>query len=365
MTSWALRVSPAGWGMIRNGRLAYTNRAFDVLDRGSVIGPGWTSLAASGDPPRAGSGPARSLREIAAAEALDLVATSATRRQRRFARGAQVVDIAVERQLAQSDDRLVLVLVRDVTELVRAESEVEALRARLIEVERTRVAGELAVGVAHDLGNLVVAMRAGLSLLPNEAIQKSRLGALREIVEAQVALVGRLQSVTSPIGQSLARIRLLANVVRPATAMVDTWLRLGGAGDTGPITIHIDDSVSETLEVLAPHDELINVMINLFFNARDAMPHGGRIRIAAQRDAARLLLRVEDEGTGIPSGALPRIFDPLFSTKGERGMGMGLANAAALMRRLGGEIRARNLPRAGASLELEFPEPAEPLRPAG
>jgi signal transduction histidine kinase len=149
-------------------------------------------------------------------------------------------------------------------------------------------------------------------------------------------------------------LNLLRDVIHPAIQMVETSLRMGSMAGGACVSILVDPSTPDTLSVLAPRDELINVIINLIFNARDAMPLGGTIRLSGVASPGRVVVRVDDEGTGIAPGDLPRIFEPLFSTKGNQGMGMGLATAAALMRRLEGTITATNRPEGGACIELTF-----------
>jgi CheY-like chemotaxis protein len=93
----------------------------------------------------------------------------------------------------------------------------------------------------------------------------------------------------------------------------------------------------------------------------DAMPNGGAICIRAEERTDNVILSFEDEGTGIPQENLARVFDPFFSTKGERGTGMGLSIAHGVMRRLGGSIGAANRPEAGGAVfTLTFPLAPEP-----
>ncbi len=343
MAAWALRMSPTGWALVRRGKLVFTNRSFDALDRGSLIGPGWRPLAPEPESAASLDGQrARSLREIAVEEAELLFLDEQPRRRHRFVRGEDVVEVLVERPVSLAEIRVALLLVRDVTDQVKADAQIAAMSARLNETERGRVAAELAVGLAHDLGNLVGALRARVAALPREPAFQSAADSLRKIVEAQAALVSKLQSVAHPRLAPPVRLNLLGDVIQPAIQMVETSLRMGSLRGTGRVSIQVDPSVSETLSVWSPRDELTNVVINLFFNARDAMPRGGVIRVLAVPRPGGVALRVEDEGTGIAPEILPRIFEPLFSTKGSRGMGLGLATAAALMDRLGGTISARN-----------------------
>ncbi|HVU29668.1 MAG TPA: ATP-binding protein, partial [Sphingomicrobium sp.] len=104
-------------------------------------------------------------------------------------------------------------------------------------------------------------------------------------------------------------------------------------------------------------------ILNLVFNARDAMPDGGAIRIstAAIRGASfgqqcdYLRVRVRDHGTGMRPEILDRIFDPYFTTKGERGTGLGVPQVHALMERAGGFVRVESKVGEGTSFDLLFP----------
>ncbi len=354
LASWALRMSPSGWALVRRGKIAFSNHSFDALDRGSLIGPGWSHVPEADEPRVVEPAAPRSLREIAVDEAQALFADGALRRRHRFVRAGTFVEMVAERPLSSEETHAALVLVRDVTDQVQADEQLAAMRERLNETERTRVASELAVGVAHDLGNLVAALRARVASLPASPELRSTTAAMRAILEAQAALVSKLQAVTHPRHEPPVRLNLLDDVFQPAIQMVESSLRMSSLAGGARISVGVDTSTPAALSVDAPRDELINVVINLILNARDAMPTGGSIRLAGAPCPGGVLVRVEDDGTGIAPHDLPRIFDPLFSTKGSDGMGMGLATAAALMRRLRGSISARNRPAGGACIELTF-----------
>jgi signal transduction histidine kinase len=355
VASWVLRATPLGWAVIRNGRVTYTNRSFDVFDRGSLIGPRWRPLLADADGPVGDDERGRTLREVAVDETKALLADpAASRRQRRYARGVAIVEIVVERPIATQDQTSTLALVRDITDLVKAERRVTSMQARVLEAERAAVAAELAVGVAHDLGNLVGALRTRLVGLPDEPAYRLVTTAMETIIDAQAALVNRQQSVAHPRQAESVKLHLYEDVLKPAVEMVETLLRMGNGVR---ISLDVVPSRFDDLQIFAPRDEVINMIINLFLNARDAMPSGGVITVTAARLFGGVQLNIEDEGTGIPAADLQRIFEPLFSTKGPNGMGRGLATAAALMRRRGGSISARNRPRRGACFELKFVDP--------
>jgi signal transduction histidine kinase len=358
MATWALRASPTGWAMVREGRLRLTNRAFDELDRDSAIGPRWCPLTSPGtDEP-----PGRSLTEIVVDEARLALELGDASRRPRFARGEQVVEVCLECPIASAADQsVVMVLVRDVSGLAQSEAKLAALQARLVAKERAGVVGELAVGVAHDLGNLVGALRARTMVLQRSAaegqLDADSLQAIDMIVDAQAALVGKLKALGRPRAETPAPLDLVTEVVEPAVQMVESWLRVRSRQH--PVVIWLDGSLTELPPVSGLRDELVNLVINLFLNARDAMPDGGRISVSGRREGDAVILLVEDEGTGVPAEHLARIFDPFFSTKGAGGTGMGLAMARELMHRLRGTIEARNRAGRGTCFELRF-RPASP-----
>jgi signal transduction histidine kinase len=139
--------------------------------------------------------------------------------------------------------------------------------------------------------------------------------------------------------------------------MVQVWLQQREPGRA--VRTRLDGSVATAGRVMGWRDELVNLVINLIVNARDAMPDGGVVTLGAGRASPTVVLWIEDEGVGIPEDMRERIFEPFFSTKGKGGMGMGLAMARQIMRGLGGDITAHSRPGKGARFEVRF-QPAPP-----
>jgi signal transduction histidine kinase len=354
MAAWAVRAGQSGWALIRHGTLRATNRALDLLDRDSDVGPRWHPLPA-GAWVTTSEGPGASLREILLEETRQMLKDQASVRTSRYARGERAVEITVEcSPTAPREEGLVLGIVRDLSELATAEARLTAMRERLTQKERASIAGELAIGVAHDLGNLVGALSARLMVLESqpETLVDS-LAAMRAIVDAQVELVTRLKASGTRHHEDPEPLDLFADVLKPATHMVGSWLQLRDR--QRPVWIHLDEALANLPRVSAARDELVNVVINLLLNARDAMPEGGSIRLHGGVDAGQVCLWVQDEGPGVPEAIREHIFEAFYSTKGRAGTGMGLATAKEVMRRLCGDISVRNLPEGGACFELRFP----------
>ena len=102
--------------------------------------------------------------------------------------------------------------------------------------------------------------------------------------------------------------------------------------------------------------KLQQVFLNLFLNAKDAMPEGGRLRVVTWTEDSTVQVEVSDTGAGISPEHLHRIFDPFFTTKSAgRGTGLGLAVSYGIIHEHSGKIQAESRPGLGTRFRLEFP----------
>ena len=107
--------------------------------------------------------------------------------------------------------------------------------------------------------------------------------------------------------------------------------------------------------VQADPSELHQVALNLLANAVAFTPRGGRVEAATPLEEGACVLRVRDTGPGIPPEAMPRLFEPFFTTRGPEGTGLGLAVSHGIVRAHGGSIGAANDPRGGALFTVRLP----------
>ena len=124
-------------------------------------------------------------------------------------------------------------------------------------------------------------------------------------------------------------------------------------------TAHVQ--VIRTLEgtlppVLGSSNRLQQVFLNLFMNARDAMPSGGMLEVRSGTNNGSVEVEIADNGLGIQREQLSRIFDPFFTTKSTgRGTGLGLSVSYGIIQEHAGKIEVRSTPGKGTSFRLEFP----------
>jgi signal transduction histidine kinase len=317
-------------------------------------GPAWQTVAASGR--RIGSQHA-TLESFAVAEARALLKAGEPQRELRLERpgGGEAVDLRLERITDDGGGDYALMVISDVTVRSREEREIARVREQLLLQERIRAVGELASGVAHDLNNTLNALGLRLAHLSSSGCtaedRQESLRSMERILRDASARVRRLQDVAArrqdrPTGV----VDLNATI---AQAVAAARLDLVKRPASGPIAIAVEAAPLPLIR--GDGAELCQVLASLLLNAREAMPLGGQVRLAARASRNRVILTVEDEGAGIPEAHLPRVFDPFFTTKGEKGTGLGLAIAAGVIRRLGGSIAARNRSDGGAELVLELP----------
>ncbi len=256
-------------------------------------------------------------------------------------------------------DPLLVGSARDVTERNRAEAEQR-------QAQKMEAMGQLTAGIAHDFNNLLQVVLGGLEMLTE------RLGSDPEAA----AQLGLAQGAARRGATLTARLLTAARCQSLDTRPVDLGLTLGEAAELlrrtlGP-QIGIETNVRpETQHALADADQLQTALLNLAINARDAMPRGGTLRLAArdaypgEADSLHLVpgdyvvVRVEDDGAGMDAATLARACDPFFTTKSfGKGSGLGLAMVHGFARQSKGDLRITSTPGRGTVVELWLPSEA-------
>jgi signal transduction histidine kinase len=235
-----------------------------------------------------------------------------------------------------------------IDELSAANRAIRAAREDLKRSERLASVGRLAAGVAHEVGNPVSAL-IGYAALMRERVQQGKdVKEYAERVEREAARIDRilrdLLDLARPREVRLERVdlRRAVDLARASLEPQPVWN--GVALETA--------LPADLPAVLAEEHYAVQVLVNLLANA--ARAGARRVRIGARSEGNAVFVEVQDDGKGISPEALPRLFEPFFSTAppGE-GTGLGLALCHASMERIGGAISARNGER-GAVFELRF-----------
>jgi CheY-like chemotaxis protein len=134
------------------------------------------------------------------------------------------------------------------------------------------------------------------------------------------------------------------------------WEKLGQQRNK-PIAVR--EALRSERRVRGSSSEIRELLTNLVFNAVDAMPEGGALTVRSWSTASDVFVAVQDSGTGIPETVRRRLFEPFFSTKGERGTGLGLSVSFGIVRRHGGEITVESEVGRGTTFTIRFPAMAD------
>lgn len=237
----------------------------------------------------------------------------------------------------------------------QAEDRQRAVEARqrdwMERTDRLNSLGLLAAGMAHEINNPLQGMlshlRAAAQQAPPDFAGRASLQMVERGIDTIAGLVRKLLvlGAAGERGQEQAECR----------AGVEFVLHLLASQLSRTQVAVVRELADEPLVVGLAQRELSQVLLNLVINARDAMPQGGTLTLAARRVGNEVEIEVRDTGQGIAPEHLRQLFTPFFTTKGGRGTGLGLSVADALVRGAGGRIEVESTPGQGSRFRLWLP----------
>lgn len=255
----------------------------------------------------------------------------------------------------------VLALVRDIGERKRAEQERERLTAQLSQAQKMEALGQLASGIVHDFNNALTMIVGGIELLQlrpdvlqgDEDLQKY-LRLMSVAAEDAGSVVGRLRELYRPREEGVPfRSVDLARIVYESVEM--TRPRWESQAQAASIRVELRTELAATPTVLGSASELREALVNLIFNAVDAMPAGGTITVSTAVADSTVQLVVTDTGVGMTEDVRRRCLDPFFTTKGEHGSGLGLGMVYGVAMRHQGALNVESAVGAGTTFTLSLP----------
>ena len=269
--------------------------------------------------------------------------------------GAVVASLDIDRDKRFAEDLA--------QEVARAVAELETAQDALRQSQKMEAMGTLTGGVAHDFNNLLTPIIGGLDLLQrrgvgDERAQRMIAGALQSADRAKT-LVQRLLAFARRQPLQPTSVDMHALVESMADLVVST---------TGPQLKVLIDVASDLPHAKADANQVEMALLNLAVNARDAMPDGGTLTIAAAEEAVGSLhyanlmpghyvrMSVSDTGIGMNAETIERSVEPFYSTKGVgKGTGLGLSMVHGLAAQLSGGMHIASRPGLGTKVELWLP----------
>jgi signal transduction histidine kinase/DNA-binding response OmpR family regulator len=250
-------------------------------------------------------------------------------------------------------------------------TESRRLYTQLLHSERLRAIGEMASGVAHDFNNLLASIVGQTELLhPDDEPPTTRqaIATIRQAALDGARMVRNLQGLARPRIETPSTSADLNETVQLALEMARPRWAGAALHGKGAIEVGLTLAGAELVSGVAIDPaELREVLLNLLFNAADAMVDGGRIEITTRVGSSARTAEVElrDTGTGMPESVRARIFEPFFSTKGPKGSGLGLAVAYSIIARRGGRIEVESQVGEGTTFTLVLPYGPATIVPEG
>jgi hypothetical protein len=238
-----------------------------------------------------------------------------------------------------------LIIFDDVTD--RAE-----LEQRLVQADKLSSIGLLAAGVAHEVNTPLAVISTYAQMLAKQVAEDSAKSQILEKIAKQTfrasEIVNSLLNFSRTSTTSFGPVNL-NKAIQETLSLLDHQLQKAG------IVIRTDFDPDAPV-IHGNAGKLQQVFLNLFINARDAMPSGGRLMVRTWREGTRAQVEVADSGSGIAPEHMHRIYDPFFTTKAARkGTGLGLSVSYGIIQEHDGSIEVSNGPGGGARFHIAFP----------
>ena len=280
----------------------------------------------------------------------------------RLARLGQSVTRALQQKRLRQEKRQAEEALREGNrQLDEALVELRRTQGQIVQQERLRALGLMASGIAHDLNNALSPILAYSELLlsrPENLDDKEKVTRQLETINAAtrdaMEVVRRLREVYRPRKEGELFLPVKMNQLFEQAILLTEPTSKDRAQERG-INIYIKTDFQEIPLVDGYEPELREVLVNLILNAVDALTADGTITLRTRLDGEHVVLDVRDTGIGMTEEVWQHCQDPFFTTKGERGTGMGLAIAYGVIQRHGGSIDVESGPGKGTNVIVHLP----------
>ena len=294
------------------------------------------------------------------------------------------LEVRVEERTAELSNANIL-LEKEVTERLQAEEalresnlhlvtalrDLEAAQHHMVQQERLRALGEMASGIAHDFNNALTPILGFSDLLisfPDRLNDRAQVTEYLKYINMAARdgadVVSRLREFYRKREENDQFLPVnLHSIVEQAVVL--TQPRWKDQAQANNVSIQVLNDVEETINISGEESGLREAFMNLIFNAVDATPDGGTITIYAHQDDEQVTIQVKDTGIGMTPEVLQRSLEPFYTTKGEKGTGLGLAEVYGIVQRHEGSLTLESEPGNGTTVIIQLPvrtEQAEEMR---
>jgi len=244
--------------------------------------------------------------------------------------------------------------------LQRAYEDLRQTQQTVMKQERLRALGQMASGIAHDVNNALTPAALYLqSLLERDrslgAQARNYLRISLRAIEDVANTIARMREFYRPRETQIALLPVDLNKVLQQVVDLTRASWNDMPQERGILIRLVRDLEPRLPGVLGAESEIRDALTNLVLNAVDAMPEGGTLTVRSRESAGRVLVEVCDTGIGMTEAVRNRCLEPFFTTKGERGTGLGLAMVYGMSQRHGADLEIQSETGVGTTLRLIFP----------
>jgi two-component system NtrC family sensor kinase len=241
---------------------------------------------------------------------------------------------------------------KDLRERLRIERELQKMQEALLQSEKLAAMGRLTSQIAHELNNPIYGIMNTLELLKTEIPPESKR---RRILELSLSEIQRLSemlrnmlSFSKPEEEKRRAVKI-GDLIEGILLVMEKQMKESNI----QVEAFFDPDIPE---IMASTNQMRQVMLNMFKNAKEAMPTGGSLFVRTSREDDSVLIHIQDTGIGIPEAIKDKIFDAFFTTKQKvKGVGLGLSVCYGIIRDHGGEIKVKSEEGKGATFTISLP----------
>jgi PAS domain S-box-containing protein len=237
------------------------------------------------------------------------------------------------------------------TVIIKDFTEVKKLQQQIDQSEKLAVIGQLAAGVAHEIGNPLTSISSIVQLLQrraNDSFVSEQLASIRSNIDRISKIVRELVDFSRPPGQERLMIQI-TDIIKTAIGIVKFDKRVK--------EVQFEINLSKELpKINIVPDQLLQVFINILINALDAIEGKGRIDVKSYHDKNNIFIEFQDNGCGMDKETMTKIFDPFFTTKEVgKGTGLGLSVSYGIIKKCNGDILVQSEVNKGSTFIIKLP----------
>jgi PAS domain S-box-containing protein len=237
------------------------------------------------------------------------------------------------------------------TVIIRDYTEFKKLQQQIDQSEKLAVIGQLAAGVAHEIGNPLTSISSIVQILQRKApddFYSEQLATIKENIDRISRIVRELVDFSRPPSHEKTLIQI-TDIIKTAIGIVKYDKRVKKVD----FNTELDKEIPPIM--LVP-DQLLQVFVNILINALDAIEGNGELTIKSTHDDNYVYISIKDNGCGMDEETVNKIFDPFFTTKGVgKGTGLGLSVSYGIIKKFKGDISVESKLNEGSTFTIKLP----------